>query len=141
MYSIQLQPGERVLRKDRISLTEGKLVNKVGVCFMTDRRLVFQYQPTWMGISILMRVIFSRLIPAWRKVTREVSYQEMDRIWMEKYGINQAVVVPLPDGVTLKVIFSGRQRTAWFEALDQALAGQGLRRVPDGEHAWRVQPG
>jgi len=26
MYSVQLQPGERLLRKDRISLTEGKLV-------------------------------------------------------------------------------------------------------------------
>ncbi len=140
MYKVTLESGERLLNKQSATFAEGKVADKMGVCFMTDRRLIFQYQPVWIAVSMLTRPL-ALLVPAWRKQSREIRYRELVGIGFEKYGVNQsAVVIPFPDGTVLWMLLSAYQRDKWVEALDDVLREQGLQRVPEGENRWRIRP-
>ncbi len=140
---IQMNPGERLMFRAPISLVAGKTVNQVGVCYLTDQRLIIHSEGMLSGllagISVLARTALKKGREQRGKV-QEIPLRQLSKIQMQKYGLNQTVNLPLMDGSQLRIVFDHKTRRRFLQFLDEALRAQGLERVPAGENAWRVRP-
>jgi len=138
-----LQAGEKLLRKDPISLVEGKLAGRTGVCYLTSQRIVVDSESLLVGafgvVSIIMRTVL-RKMNQYGTRRQEIALRQLTRVSLAKYGVNKTVDIPLGDGDSVRMVFSAKTRTQWLEALDRALSGLGMERVPDGENIWRTRP-
>ncbi len=140
---LRLNDGEKLLWKDSISLVEKRLVSRIGICYLTNQRIVVDTQSLIRGLagafSALARALLlnSKQFGTQRK---EISLRKMTRISFSKYGLNQALIIPLGDGTEIRLVMGPKQRRQWLAAFDQALQAQRLERVPYGEETWRVRP-
>jgi len=143
MATLVLQTGETLLRKDFVSLVGKRVVSRTGVCYLTNQRIVVDSESLLAGagaaVSIIARTVLRKAGQLGAR-RQEAALERLSRISLGKYGINKTVDVPLSDGTTLRMVMNARQRRQWLAALDQALAARGLRRVPEGEEAWRIRP-
>ncbi len=139
---IILQSGETLLRRDAISLVEGRIASRTGVCYLTNQRIVILSESVLAGaaaaVSIIARSVLRRAKQL-GKQKQEIPLRQLSRVSLSKYGVNQSVDIPLSDGTTLRMVMGAKQRQQWLAALDEALRAQGLERIPEGEAAWRVR--
>ncbi len=143
MEHLVLQPEERLLRKDAVSLVGKKLVTRTGFCYLTNQRLIVDSEPLLAGaagtVSIVARSVL-RKVGQLRARRDEIALRQLTRVSLSRYGVNRAVDIPLGNGETLRLVMNTRQRKEWLAALDEALRGQGLQRVAEDEGIWRVRP-
>ncbi len=138
-----LQSGEQLLFRVPVSLVTGRLATRTGTCYVTNRRIVVISESLAAGVSAVVSIISRAIL---RKANalgtqkQEVSLKMLGRISLGKYGVGRTVDIPLGDGSQVRVVLNGKQTQRFLEALDSALAEQGLERVAEGEDAWRVRP-
>ena len=138
-----LQSGEQLLFRVPVSLVTGRLATRTGTCYVTNRRIVVISESLAAGVSAAVSIISRAIL---RKANalgtqkQEVSLKMLGRISLGKYGVGRTVDIPLGDGSQVRMVLNGKQTQRFLEALDDALAEQGLERVAEGEDAWRVRP-
>ncbi len=138
-----LAPRETLLRKDHVSLVEGRLAARTGVCYLTNQRLVVVSESVIAGAAAAVSIIARTLL---RKASQlgtrrqEIALKNLTRLSLAKYGLNQSVDIPLGDGTTLRMVMGPKQRRQWLAALEDALRAQGRALTPEGENTWRVHP-
>ncbi len=141
--SLVLQPGETLLRRDMVSLVEGRIVKRVGTCFLTDRRIVVLSEPLLLGVAavvaILMRV-FLRKARSRSQRRDEIALPHLTRLTLSRYGIRQSLDIALDNGRSLRLMMGGRQQEAWLATLEQALQAHDRRLVSTGPTTWQVRP-
>ncbi len=143
MSEITLFPNEALLRKDPVSLVEGRIVARTGVCYLTSRRLVVVSESILAGAAAAVSVIARTLLRKTAQLgsrRQEIALNNLIRVSLAQYGLNQSVDIPLGDGTSLRMVMGPKQRRQWLAALENALHAQGLALVPESEAAWRVRP-
>ncbi len=137
-----LQPDEHLLRKDAVSLVEGRIVSRTGVCYLTDRRIVVISESMLAGAAAAVSILARTLLRKTKQLgtrQQEIPLKRVGRVSLSRYGVNKTVNIPLGDGSTLRMVMGPKQRQKWLAALDEALRAQGLERVQEGEETWRVR--
>jgi len=137
-----LQAGEKLLRKDPVSLVEGNLASRTGVCYLTSQRVVVDSESLLVGVFGIVSIIFRAILQKMNRFgtrRQEVDLRQLTRVSLGKYGVNKTINIPLYDGSSVRMVFSAKTRTRWLEALDQALNDLGMERVSEGGESWMVQ--
>ncbi len=140
---LTLQPGETLLFKVPVSLVTGKLATRTGVCYLTSQRVVVISEGLLAGVAAGISIIARTVLRKTKQLgtqRQEIALRQLGRVSLQKYGLNQTVDLPLGDGTMLRMVMSAKTRQRFLQALDQALAGHNLQRVPEGEAAWRIRP-
>ena len=141
---VQLQPGERILKTDDISVVRKGIASRIGKCYLTNYRIVLTSAPTPLGVATQLSAIGSMLFGKARAMaTQEESFplRELQEIALSKYGLNKAVDLRGADGSVARMVMGAKQRQRWLAALDQVLRAQGLHRVESGEaEHWLIHP-
>ncbi len=143
MSEISLSPNENLLRKDHVSLVEGRIVTRTGVCYLTSHRIVVLSESMVAGAAAAVSIIARTLLRKTAQLgsrRQEIALKNLTRVSLAKYGLNQSVDIPLGDGTTLRMVMNKKQRQQWLAALEEALRAQGLMLTPEGKAAWRVRP-
>lgn len=142
MSEILLSPNENLLRKGRVSLVEGRIVTRTGVCYLTSHRIVVLSESMVAGAAAAVSIIARTLLRKTAQLgsrRQEIALKNLTRVSLAKYGLNQSVDIPLGDGTTLRMVMNKKQRLQWLAALEEALRAQGLMLTPEGKAAWRVR--
>ncbi|MCF6277839.1 MAG: hypothetical protein L3J16_03720 [Anaerolineales bacterium] len=138
-----LQAGEKLLRKDAVSLVEGKLVSRIGMCYLSDQRIAVLSEGLLVGafgaVSVIVRTVLRKL-KRYGSHRQEIALRQLTCIALSAYGLNKAVDISLGDGSVLRMVMGAKQRQQWLSALDGALASNELKRVAESENIWRVKP-
>ena len=138
-----LQSGEQLLFRAPVSLVTGRLATRTGICYVTNRRIAVISESLVAGVSAAVSIISRSIL---RKANalgtreQEIPLKMLGRISLGKYGVGRTVDIPLGDGSQVRMVLNGKQTQRFLDALDSALAEQGLERVAGGEDAWRVRP-
>ena len=143
MSEISLSPNENLLRKDHVSLVEGRIMTRTGVCYLTSHRIVVLSESMVAGAAAAVSIIARTLLRKTAQLgsrRQEIALKNLTRVSLAKYGLNQSVDIPLGDGTTLRMVMNKKQRQQWLVALEEALRAQGLMLTPEGKAAWRVRP-
>ncbi|HFC08968.1 MAG TPA: hypothetical protein ENJ54_03780 [Chloroflexi bacterium] len=143
MPQITLSPHETLLRKDRVSLVEGRIAARTGVCYLTSHRIVVLSESVVAGAAAAVSIIARTLLRKSAQLgtrRQEIALKGLTRISFSKYGLNQSVDIPLGDGTTLRMVMNKKQRQQWLGVLEDALRAQGLMLALEGEATWRVRP-
>ncbi len=141
---IHLQPNERILKTDDISVVRNGIASRIGKCYLTNARIVLTSTPTALGVATQLSAIGSLLFGKARaRATQEESFplRELQEIALSKYGLNKTIDLHGVDGSVARMAMGAKQRQRWLAALDQVLHAQGLQRVESGEaERWLIRP-
>ncbi len=139
---LRLQPGEELLFQVPVSLVTGRLATRTGMCYLTNRRIVVDSETliagVSAGISILARAVLRKLKLLGTR-HQEIALSELSGVTVQKYGLGQAVNIPLNDGTQVGMVLSAKSRQRFLQTLEAALHELGLELVSDHENAWRVR--
>lgn len=138
---LELHPGEQLLRKDPVSIVEGKLASRTGLCYITTQRVVVESEFLLAGVagavSIMMRAILKKFNQFGTR-HQEIALSNLSEISLGKYGLNKTVDIAFEDGKKLRLVFSAKTREKWLNTLDEALSALGLQRIEITANLWQV---
>jgi len=138
---LELYPGEQLLRKDPVSIVEGKLASRTGVCYITNQRIVVDSEFLLAGVagaaSIIMRAILKKFNQFGTR-RQEIALSNLSEISLGKYGLTKTVEIAFEDGKKVRLVFSAKARDKWLKTLDEALSALGLQRTEITGDLWQV---